>query len=570
VRIVLIWSLWVAASACAQQVGTPRFYNNETRGLTVDSAAVVSAHPLATQIGVDILRHGGNAVDAAIAVQFALAVCYPSAGNIGGGGFMVIRLADGETATLDFREKAPLAATRGMFLDSLGNIIEGLSLAGHLASGVPGSVAGMWEAHTRYGTIPWSELLQPAIGLATTGVELTEKEAQKLNRSAMVIRSYSSASVAFVRSYDGGRTGFWADGAMLRQPELARTLTAIRDSGAGVFYSGWIADSIVAEMQHGGGLIKHEDLNQYKAIWREPLEWDFGNYHFISMGPPSSGGVCLAQMLGMIEGRQLGEWNETPMVHLMTEVERRAYADRAQHLGDADFYDVPMERLLDSGYLAERMSSFDPDNATPSSSLGPGDMPHEGEETTHFSIVDQYGNAVAVTTTLNGSFGSHVVVGGCGFLLNNQMDDFSIKPGVPNLYGLVGADANAIEPGKRMLSSMTPTIIEKDGRLWMVVGTPGGSTIITSVLQTFLNVAEFGMTMPEAVSALKFHHQWLPDRIDYEEPALDEKTITRLTDMGHTLHLREPIGRIDAILVTPDGKLECGADPRGDDACAGF
>jgi gamma-glutamyltranspeptidase/glutathione hydrolase len=323
-------------------------------------------------------------------------------------------------------------------------------------------------------------------------------------------------------------------------------------------------------MQRGGGIITYEDLKQYTAVWRAPLEWDYHDYHFISMGPPSSGGICLAQMLGMIEGRELGSWNDAETVHLLTEVERRAYADRAKHLGDADYFDVPIEVLIDTAYLAQRMGTFDRFRASESKYINPGVIPAESEETTHFSIVDPFGHAVAVTTTLNGSFGSKVVVGGCGFLLNNEMDDFSIKPGEPNLYGLVGGEANAIAPGKRMLSSMTPTIIEKDSALWMVVGTPGGATIITSVFQTFLNVAAFGMTMPEAVSALKFHHQWLPDVIRVEAGALDRPVRDKLSHMGHRIQERESIGRTDAIRILPDGKLECGADPRGDDACAGW
>lgn len=563
--IIGLFALFSGLVSCVQPDEEFRLFNNETSGLMADSAAVVSAHPLASGIGVEVLRRGGNAIDAAIAVQFALAVCYPSAGNIGGGGFMVIRLADGETTTLDFREKAPLATTHDMFLDSAGNVIEGLSLAGHLASGVPGSVAGMWEAHRRYGTLTWNDLLQPSIDLAANGVDLTRKEAEKLNAYREQFETYTTRTSPFIRHSDG-----WREGDTLHQPELARTLTAIRDSGISGFYSGWVADSIVAEMKRGDGIITHEDLKQYNAVRRAPLEWDYENYHFVSMGPPSSGGICVAQMLGMIEDGELSKWNDAKTVHLLAEVERRAFADRAQHLGDADFYNVPIRQLLDPGYLAKRMSTFDPAKASPSESVGPGDATSESEETTHFSIVDPFGNAVAVTTTLNGGFGSKVVVSGCGFLLNNEMDDFSIKAGEPNLYGLVGGDANAIEPGKRMLSSMTPTIIERDGKLWMVVGTPGGATIITSVLQTFLNVAEFGMTMPEAVAAMKFHHQWLPDRIDYEEGAFAPSTIQELTAMGHTLREREPIGRTDAILILPNGKLECGADPRGDDVCAGY
>lgn len=527
---------------------------------------VVTAHPEATRVGVEILRRGGTAMDAAIAVQFALAVVYPGAGNIGGGGFMIVRKADGTTATLDFREKAPALATHDMFLDSAGNVIDKLSTRGHLAAGVPGVVAGMVQAYERYGTLPFADLVQPAVDLARNGFALTSMEAEKFNGIRADVKQYSTTPPWIAER------AVWEKGDTVVIGDLARTLERIRDNGRDGFYAGATAESIVIEMQRGGGLISYEDLRSYKAVWREPVVGTFKGYKIISMAPPSSGGIALLQLLQSVESYPLSDdgWNLPRTVHLMTEAERRVYADRAAHLGDPDFYTVPQKELLQPDYNRQRMSDVSPDRATPSASVQAGTiLPRESEETTHFSIVDQWGNAVSVTTTLNSSFGSTVVVGGAGFLLNNEMDDFSVKPGVPNLYGLVGGEANAVHPEKRMLSSMTPTIVEKEGKLFMVVGTPGGSTIMTSVFQTILNVTEHGMTMQEAVNAKKFHHQWLPDILFYEEGAFTHETIEALQAMGHKLQQREPIGRVEAILVHENSLLEGAADPRGDDTAMG-
>ena len=536
---------------------------NET-GLITEKAMVVSAHPLASQVGSAILKQGGNAIDAAIATQFALAVVYPVAGNIGGGGFMVIRMSDGSVNTLDFREKAPMSSSETMYLDSANNVIENLSTRGHLASGVPGSVEGMVKAYEKYGTISWVELIQPAIDLALNGFPLTEREANGLNSNQKNFSTYNTLAPDFlIRDWKAGDTIRWID--------LGHTLERIRDNGRAGFYEGETAALIVEEMQRGNGIMTLEDLKNYDAQWRTPIIGSYEGLKVISMGPPSSGGIALMQLLKSVEGRELGDHNSTQALHLMTEAERRVYADRATHLGDADYYNVPVEELLDSAYNMGRMSDFSTTAKTHSDSLAAGVFAlAESEQTTHFSIVDPFGNAVSVTTTLNGGYGSKVVVAGAGFLMNNEMDDFSIKPGFPNYYGLVGGRANAIEPGKRMLSSMTPTILEKDNQLFMVVGTPGGSTIITSVFQTILNVLEHDMTMQQAVSAGRVHHQWKPDKIFYQEGAISKDDSLSLVKLGHELQQRGPYGKVDAILVLPDGKLEGGADPRGDDAAVGY
>ena len=543
------------------------------KGKVTEKAMVVSAHPEASRVGREILEKGGNAVDAAISVQYALAVVYPIAGNIGGGGFMVVRLNTGSAETLDFREKAPAKADRDMYLDSQGEVIPELSTAGHLAAGVPGVVAGMQEAYEKYGSLPFETLIQPAIDLARNGFKITDHQAENLNGFRPQFERFNDSTCAFLKT-----EGEWAGGDLLVQEELAQTLERIRDNGRDGFYKGETAQFIVEEMASGNpvgvdGIISLKDLEEYDAVWREPISGYYKDLEVITMGPPSSGGICLMQMLGMVEEAPLADygWQSTSGVHRMVEAERRAYADRAAHLGDQDFWPVPLEGLLAEDYLKKRIDDFSPTTASSSESVSAGaPAPAESEQTTHFSIVDASGNAVSITTTINSAYGNKVVVNGGGFFLNNEMDDFSSKPGVPNQFGLVGAEANAVEPGKRMLSSMTPTLVVKDGQLWMVVGTPGGSTIITSVFQTILNVREYGMTMQEAVSAKRFHHQWLPDVIKYEEGGLDSLDIAELEGMGHETALREPIGRVDAILVLPDGRLEAGADPRGDDAADGF
>lgn len=537
-------------------------------GLITDEAMVVSAHPLASVVGVDIMRQGGNAVDAAIAVQFALAVVYPDAGNIGGGGFLVLRQQDGSVDALDYREEAPGAAHRDMYLNDEGEVIEDLSVKGHLAAGVPGTVDGMVQLHEKYGTMPWEELVQPAVLLAANGFPLTEKEAEKLNENQDDFIKYSTRRPEFVLKED------WEEGDTLRIPELAKTLARIRDLGRAGFYEGVTAQYIVDEMQRGGGIISKEDLANYRAVWREPLTAKVGEHTIISMPPPSSGGIALIQLLTISEDYPVDEWGikTTETAHLMIEAEKRVYADRAKHLGDPAFIDVPVEGLLEEAYVKRRMRDFSMDSGTDSEEVSAGEpAAYEGAQTTHYSIVDPMGNAISVTTTLNTNFGALVFVDGAGFLLNNEMDDFSAKPGYPNTYGLIGGEANAIAPGKRMLSSMTPTILEKEGELYMVVGSMGGSTIITTVYQIIMNVIAHNLPMQGAVNAGRFHHQWEPDWVLSELGALGPGTGLQLWLMGHKIAPNpRGIGRAAGILLLPDGRMEGGADPRGDDAAAGF
>ena len=539
----------------------------QQRGEIAKNGMVVSAHPEASKVGVNILKKGGNAIDAAIAVHFALAVVYPNAGNIGGGGFMVYRNKEGNIDALDFRETAPGKAHKGMYLDEEGNVVPRLSLDGHLASGVPGSVDGMFKAHEKYGSLPMKELIQPSVDLAEKGFKITEKQAAAYNRYKEKFVKFNEGTVPLVKEAE------WKKGDLLVQPELAQTLTLIKDNGRDGFYKGEVADLIVAEMKKGEGIITHEDLESYESKWRKPVTGNYKEYRVISMPPPSSGGIALVQLMEIVEDFPLRRWgwHTDSTMHLMIEAERRVYADRATHLGDADFYPVPFENLLDEGYIKARIDNVEVDKASKSEDIKAGQLEiAESEQTTHFSIVDKEHNAVSITTTLNSPYGSKVFVEGAGFLLNNEMDDFSAKPGVPNTYGLVGAEANKIEPGKRMLSSMTPTIVEKNNDLFMVVGTPGGSTIITSVFQTILNVTEHDMTMQEAVAAGRFHHQWLPDKVYVESDYMDTLKLSGLKERGHKIQPRGPIGSVDAILVLPDGRLEGGADPRGDDKALGY
>lgn len=543
----------------------------EIQGPVGDSAMVVSAHPIATQIGLEILRKGGNAVDAAIATQFALAIVFPEAGNIGGGGFMIYREAKGSVYALDYREKAPLKASRDMFLDQDGNVIDNLSVRGHLASGVPGSVDGMIEAHKKFGSLPWKDLVQPSIDLASKGFVLTEFSASNLNNIQEGLKKYNVTPPDFL-------TGEFHGGDSIRWINFARTLERIRDNGRAGFYEGETAQQLVDEMDRGKGLITLEDLKNYKSRWLEPLRGKYKDYNVISMPPPSSGGIALIQMLKSVESLPLKDWghNHAETIHAMTEAQRRAFADRSVYLGDPDFTKVPTEELISDLYIQERMKTFDQAKATRSKDVREGKLVKEPTETTHISIVDRFGNAVAVTTTLNDWFGSRVFVNESGYFLNNEMDDFSTKPGVPNIYGVTGGEANKIEPGKTMLSSMTPTIIEKDGKVVMVVGSPGGSRIITAVYQVILNVLEHDMGMQEAVDARRLHSQWLPDSLFMETGALSQQDSLSLLEKGHVVRPITDfhatfIGRVGAILVLPDGKFEGGADgTRGDDFAAGY
>ena len=554
-----------------EEEGTTPFFSDK-KGVIAQNGMVASAHHEASKAGVEIMKAGGNAIDAAIATHFALAVVHPFAGNIGGGGFAVIRDKNGKHYSLDFREKAPAAAHRDMYLDSAGNVVQSLSTLGHLASGVPGSVDGMVELHKKLGTLPWKKLFEAAIRLAADGVVLTEREALGLNNSRKIFQQINGENTTYFMHPTGGT---WKAGDVLKQPDLAKTLQLIQEQGRAGFYSGKVAQQLANEMKKGKGIITEKDLENYNSVWRKPLVEGYKkNYTVISMPPPSSGGVALVQLLRFIEPFPLKKWgwNTDSTVQVMIEAERRVYADRAKWLGDPDFVKVPMNELMDRNYLKKRWENFNFQKATESKNLDGGSFSsNESSETTHYSVVDKEGNAVSITTTLNGGYGSKVVVEGAGFLMNNEMDDFSVKAGVPNMFGLVGSEANEIQPHKRMLSSMTPTIIEKDGNFLMAVGTPGGSTIITSVFQTILNVLEHQMTMQQSVNALKFHHQWLPDKTFHEQNAFTPKTIELLRARGYVIEAQKgTLGRMDCILRRLDGTLEGASDPRADNTSIGY
>jgi gamma-glutamyltranspeptidase / glutathione hydrolase len=531
---------------------------------------VASADAHASKVGVDILRAGGNAVDAAVAVGFALAVTYPSAGNIGGGGFMVIRLADGRETTIDYRETAPSAAHRDMFLDEAGSPVSERSIVGPLAAGVPGSVAGLALAQRTYGRLPLATLVAPAIRLARDGFEISWHMAAMLASGQTLLSRFPSTARAFLRP-DGTPP---AAGERLVQPDLAATLQDIAEHGPDAFYRGRIAGLIAAEMSRTGGLITTADLARYAAIERPPLTGTYRGHRIVSIAPPSSGGVALLQLLNLLEAYPLAEYglNSSRTMHLMIEAERRVYADRSEWLGDPAFVRVPIAGLISKSYATWLRAGIDETRATPSSAVAPG-RPHdfESSQTTHYSVVDAEGNAVSTTTTLNGGYGNGQVVTGAGFLLNNEMDDFSAKPGAPNMFGLRGGDANAVAPGKRMLSSMTPTIVVRNGRTWLVVGSLGGGRIITTVLQVLVNVIDHRLDVQQAVDVPRFHHQWQPEDVRVEPVGFPADVVHALEAMGHAMRVDSDMGGVNAIAIDPSTGLRLGAsDPREDGAALGY
>ena len=540
--------------------------NNPTEeGLTAKNGMVVSAREEASKIGVEILKKGGNAFDAMIATDLALAVSFQSAGNIGGGGFMVYRKATGETGALDYREKAPLTASKDMYLDEQGNVIKGMSLAGAMAIGVPGTIAGIFKVHEKFGSLPIETLFQPAIDLANKGIVVTKKQSSRIKMHQRYFQLVNKEKILFQEEISVGDT--------LRFPNLANTLSRIVKNGRDEFYKGNTARKLVDFISDNNGIISLKDLELYEAVWRDPVEFQYDNLKVISMSPPSSGGICLEQIMKMIEPYDINDLthNSLDYIKILVEAERRSFADRSYYLGDPDFVSIPKEQLVEKEYLLERMSGFSFNSPTPSHEISYGNVEVlESDETTHYSIVDQFGNAIAVTTTLNGSYGSQLYCSELGFFLNNEMDDFSSKPGSPNMFGLIGGSANKIEPQKRMLSSMTPTIVEKENRLFMTLGSPGGSRIITSVLQTILNVHEFDMSMNKAVNSPRFHHQWMPDIIQVEPNSFNSKLIEELKSFGYNIGYKDPIGIVDGILVRANGILEGGADKRGEDIAVGF
>ena len=525
-------------------------------------ASIVTGHPEATKIGELILAEGGNAIDASIATQLGLAVCFPRAGNIGGGGFMIYRTKDGESYSLDFREKAPKKATKNMYLDSIGNVIDSLSTHGVLSIGVPGTISGIFDAHEKFGSLSIEQLFNPAIELAENGFLINERQANLLNTHKKDFIKLNPKNKYLIK------TGDWKTGDTLIQKDLANTLKIIRDKKRKSFYNGVLTEKMIKSLG-GKSILSKEDFKDYKSIWRKPVKTKINNYEIISMPPPSSGGIALSQLLSMCFNNDLNniKHNSVRYIHLLSEIEKLVYADRSKYLGDSDFYEVPIDKLLNKEYILNRLNKINFSKTNPSNNIKPGKLNYtESEETTHFSIVDFEGNAVSLTTTLNTNFGSKVFIDDLGFLLNNEMDDFSAKPGYPNTYGLVGSEANSIEPEKRMLSSMTPTIIEKNGELFLVLGSPGGSTIITSVFQTILNIIVFNMDIEHAVNASRFHHQWIPDLIYVEKNAFSKETLDSLKILGHQIKQRSPMGHVNAIHI--NHKMTTGADKRGSNSAA--
>lgn len=565
ILLLFIFTVGISCKTDPRVIGAPAA--TPVIGKIAEKAMVVSAREEASRIGLGILQQGGNAFDAMIATEMALAVVYPFAGNLGGGGFMVYRMENGETGALDYREMAPQDATRDMYLDDEGNPQSEKSQFGAMAVGVPGTVAGIFAVHEKFGSLTMEQILAPVIDLAEKGFVVTENQENSLEGNRKNFIKANNGNILYAAAYEKGD--------MIKNFALAKTLERLVKNGRAEFYGGETGKKMVAYLQEKGGIMKITDLESYEAHWRDPVKFKYDSLNVISMAPPSSGGVVLGQIMKMIEPFPLKEYghNSEKTIQVLTEAERRAYADRSFYLGDPDFVDIPVDTLLSEEYLENRMVSFSFSEATPSSSLSHGELPgYESLETTHYSIVDPFGNAVSVTTTLNGAYGSKLYVEELGFFLNNEMDDFSSKPGVPNMFGLIGAEANSIAPGKRMLSSMTPTIVEKNGELYMVLGSPGGSTIMTSVLQVILNVAEFDMSMQQAVNAPRFHHQWLPDEILFEPTGFQKQVLESLDEKGYEIIEGRStiIGKVNAILKLPQGKLEGAADPRGDEFAIGF